>query len=85
MTAHAYLCLKGFELSALKFTSDIWFTAFLMKQGHNIAKHDVVARGKVTCYFELSEEKWNDLKLAFAKSEISEYKALIGKVRDLGY
>lgn len=69
----------------MKNTTDVWFAAFLMKQGIKMEKYEVISRGKVCCFFNVSDEKWNQLKLDFNNSDISEYKALIGKVRDLGY
>lgn len=69
----------------VKQTTDVWLAAFLMKKGHKVAKYDIIGRGKVACFFDVQDEEWNKLKLEFNNSDISEYKALIGKIRDLGY
>ena len=69
----------------LKQTTDIWLAAFLMKKGMPVAKYEVITRGRVSLSFMCSDEDWNKHKLEFSNSEISEYKAIIGKIRDLGY
>lgn len=72
-------------MTTLKESTDVWFCAFLMKQNIPILKYDIIARGKVKCYFQLSEEQWRSLKLTFNNSEIIKYKALIEQLKDLSY
>lgn len=69
----------------MKSSTDLFFCAFLMHKGHKIEKYDVISRGKVCCYFKLSEDEWQKLKLDFNNSELSELKMNIEKIRDLGY
>lgn len=66
-------------------TTDVWLAAYILKRGHKIESYSVIARGKVKCQFKLSDAEWNKLKLDFNNSEFAEYKALVGKIRDLGY
>jgi hypothetical protein len=56
-----------------------------MKRGMPVSKYDVIGRGKVCLYFLCEDSDWNKLKLDFSSSDISEYKAIIGRIRDLGY
>ena len=67
----------------MKSSSDVWFCAFLMHKGHKIAKYDVIDRGKVRCFFELSEEDWKTAKLEFNHSEVAKYKQTIESIKDL--
>lgn len=69
----------------LKNSSDVWFVAFLMHKSCAIVKYDVMERGRVRCYFALSEKEWQDYKLEFNNSEIIKYKATIEQIKDLGY
>jgi len=69
----------------LKDTTDVWFVAFLMHKGHKITKYDVITKGKVKCYFQISDSIWKDLKLEFNNSDLSQFKSLIDKVKDLSY
>lgn len=69
----------------LKKTTDVWFAAFLMKQGHKVASYDVIQRGKVRCHFALSEQEWQKMKLEFNNSEIIKFKALIDQLKDLSF
>jgi len=67
----------------LKSSKDVWYCAFLMKKGYKIQSYNVFDRGKVCCYFDISDEDWKKLKLEFNHSELSEYKMLIDKIKDL--
>jgi hypothetical protein len=69
----------------MKSSSDVWFIAFLIKNKYEIAKYDIIARGKLKAYFNISDADWQKMKLEFSKSELSEYKALIDKLKDLCY
>ncbi len=69
----------------LKDTTDVWFVAFLMHKGYKISKYDVITKGKVKCYFDISDSNWKELKLEFNNSDLSQFKSLIDKVKDLSY
>lgn len=69
----------------MKQSTDLFFCAFLMFKKYKIEKYDVISRGKVCCYFNISDEDWQKLKLEFNNSDISEIKMNIEKIRDLGY
>jgi len=69
----------------LQQTTDIWFSAFLLYKGLEVAKRDTLGRGKVRLYFKLSSKDWDDLKLEFNHSEFIKFKALVNQVKDLGY
>lgn len=69
----------------LKNTTDVWFIAFLMNKGHQITKYEVISRGKISCYFNINDNDWRDLKLEFNNSELIKFKALIQQIKDLGY
>lgn len=69
----------------MKSTSDIWFSAFLIKKGFEIQKYDVIGRGKIKAYFNLSDVEWQKMKLEFSKSELSEFKHIIDQLKDLAF
>lgn len=69
----------------LKTSSDVWFCAFLMKKGVQIKEYDIIDKGRVRCKFELSEDDWKKFKLEFNNSELSEFKTIIDKLKDLAF
>lgn len=69
----------------MKTSQDVWFISFLKINGHEIAHYEVIARGKVKCSFDISDEEWKELKLEFNKSEISKYKSIIESIKDLSF
>ena len=69
----------------LKHTSDVWFAAYLLSKGLKIAKFDVIDRGKVRCYFELTDDEWKEFKVKFNNSEISDIKQYMAKIKDLAF
>lgn len=66
-------------------STDVWFCAFLMHKGHKISSYKVISRGKVSCEFKIEDAEWHKLKLEYNNSDISEYKALIEKIKDLAF
>jgi hypothetical protein len=66
-------------------STDLWFSAFLMHKGHQISKFDKLGRGKVKCYFELTDEEWSAFKLEFNNSELVKFKALTEQIKDLAF
>jgi hypothetical protein len=69
----------------MKSSQDVWFISFLKIKGHQMTKYEVIGRGKVKCYFDISDDDWKDLKLEFNKSEISLYKSTIEAIKDLAF
>lgn len=69
----------------MKSSQDVWFISFLKIKGHHMTKYEVIGRGKVKCYFDISDDDWKDLKLEFNKSEISLYKSTIEAIKDLAF
>lgn len=69
----------------LKSSSDVWFTAFLLDKGEKIERYEVIARGRVKCFFKLTDQQWQDYKLDFNNSEVVKYKALIEQIKDLAF
>lgn len=67
----------------MKTSTDVWFCAFLMHKNHKIQSYKIISRGKVSCEFRIEEQEWQKLKLEFNNSDISQYKALIEKIKDL--
>lgn len=72
-------------MNSLKETTDIWFTAFLIIQGHKLAEYDVISRGKVKYKFNLSLDEWHKLKLEFNNSDLIKYKTIVEQIKDLGF
>lgn len=69
----------------MKSSSDVWFCAYLMSLGFKIEKYDTIDRGRVKCYFNISDEKWKECKLNFNNSDIIKFKGLIEQIKDLCY
>lgn len=69
----------------MKKSTDIWFCAFLINKGFNIEGYTVINRGKISCDFKIEDALWHALKLEFHNSDISKYKAIIDKLKDLAY
>lgn len=69
----------------MKSSTDIWFVAYLMSQGFTVQEYRVISRGKVECFFEISEQEWKQQKLAFNHSELIKFKGLIEQVKDLAF
>jgi hypothetical protein len=69
----------------MKFSTDVWFCSFLMSKGYKIEKYDVIQRGRVKCYFTLSDEQWQKLKLEFNNSDIIKFKMYIEQIKDLSF
>ena len=68
-----------------KTTTDVWFAAFLQEEGNTIVGLNQITRGKAEFIFELSNEEWTKLKLAFHNSDVARYKLLISQLKDLAY
>jgi len=66
-------------------STDIWFCSYLMYKGHQITKFEKHGRGKVKCYFTLSEDSWNKLKLEFNNSEFIKFKGFTEQIKDLAF
>lgn len=69
----------------MKNSTDVWYIAFLISKGFEIKNYQIVNKGKVNCYFEIDDEAWKKIKLEFHSSEISKFKAIIEKIKDLAY
>jgi hypothetical protein len=68
-----------------KKSTDLYFNAFLLLKGYKIERYDVNDKHKVTCYYKISDEDWQKLRLEFASSEISNIKMAIEKIKDLAF
>lgn len=71
--------------SKLKTSSDVWFIAYLMNNNVSIKTYDVFERGKVRCYFDLSDIEWQGYKLSFNNSDLVKFKSLIQQIKDLSF
>lgn len=69
----------------MKETTDVWLMAFLMMNGYEIKSYSVIGRGKIKSQFDLSDEKWREMKLLFQKSDAAKLKSFIDQIKDLGY
>lgn len=68
-----------------KSSTDIWFVAFLMYKGLEITRYDPIAKNRVRCYFELTEEQWQKYRLEFNNSAFVKFKTLVEQVKDLAH
>lgn len=69
----------------MKSTTDLWFSAYLISQGHEVSKFDVLNRGKGKYYFNLTDEQWKDYKLKFNNSESAKLKMIMDQLKDLTF
>lgn len=69
----------------MKQSTDVWFCAYLINKGLVIKEYSVIARGKISCRFDISDNDWQKYKLEFHNSEISKFKSIIDKLKDLAY
>jgi hypothetical protein len=67
----------------MKSSTDIWFTAFLVKKGFEIKDFTLIGKGKARYTLMINEEDWKKCKMEFHNSEISQYKAIFEKLKDL--
>ena len=72
-------------MNNLKNSTDIWFCAYLQLQGIKLAKYDVEGRGKVRCYYDVTDDEWKQLRLDFNNSDVSRYKTAVESIKDLAY
>lgn len=66
-------------------STDVWFNAFLLLQGHIPSSHDVIDRGKVRVHWNVSQDDWAKLKRDFLLSDAAKFKTAIEQIKDLGY
>ena len=69
----------------MKYSTDIWFCAFLLYKNYQINNYIKKDRGKVSCEFDIDENTWKALKLEFNNSEFVKFKFLIEQVKDLSF
>ena len=67
----------------MKSSTDIWFIAFLVRSGFPVKDFTLIAKGKAKYFFDISDEDWKRCKMEFHNSEISQYKAIFEKLKDL--
>lgn len=64
-------------------TTDIWFASFLMLHEYSVVNYDVLNGRKGKYYFNLSDDKWKEMKLLFSTSDISKAKMHHITLKDL--
>lgn len=67
----------------MRFSSDIWFCSYLMLKNYKLSKYEIISKNKIKCYFEITNEEWEEHKLKFHNSELSQYKGMFEKIKDL--
>jgi len=68
----------------VKYTRDMWFSSYLLMNGiplNSFTKEN----GRLTLYFDLTEDQWADWRLRFAGSDIATCKMQQDKLKDLLY
>lgn len=69
----------------MKSSTDIWFCAFLEMRGVSLEKHETIERGKVRCFFVLTDEQWNEYRKEYYNSEISKFRNRLERIKDLSF
>jgi len=67
----------------MKGLTDLWFAAFLKIKGYKLSNFEAVGPKKIRFFFEISEEDYKKERVAFFKSEYSQYKQVIEELKDL--
>lgn len=73
------------NMDNLKSSTDIWFCAYLQLKGVKLNNYQVISKGKVRCFFNVSDEEWQKQRVDFNNSELSRYKILVEQIKDLAY
>ena len=66
-----------------KYTTDLFFAAFLKLKGYELGDFQVIGRGKGKYKFNISDEDMKKLKLEFSQSDISKIKQIIETLKDM--
>lgn len=70
-------------MNDVRSTTDIWFSSFLRMKGHDVKNFEVFSKNKGKFYFDVPEDEWKELRLAFDSSDISKIKLHQIALRDL--
>ena len=66
-------------------TRDLWLAAYLINSGEKLAKFEIISLGKAKFFFEITQERYSELKLMFFQSELSKMKQVIEELKELAY
>jgi 5,10-methylene-tetrahydrofolate dehydrogenase/methenyl tetrahydrofolate cyclohydrolase len=66
-------------------TRDLWIAAFMINEGEKLVKFEVISRGKAKFYFNITDERYNELKLKFFQHDLSKIKQTMEELKDLAY
>ena len=69
----------------MKTTTDLFFAAFLKKEGYALADFVVVGNRRGKFRFTISDEDYKNMKVKFINSDISKIKQIIEELKDLMY
>lgn len=72
-------------MTNLKSSTDIWFCAYLQLNGVKLNNYQVIGKGKVRCFFDLSDDEWQKHRVNFNNSDLSKYKILVEQIKDLAF
>ena len=64
-------------------STDIWFSSFLIMNGHEVSSYEIRERNKGVFFFNISRDEWMKLKLEFNRSDARKIKAAYTSLRDL--
>lgn len=67
----------------MKSTTDLWLAAFIFRGNPALLVGITKVANKAQFQFKVTEEQWTALKIDFTKSEASELKYTIEKLKDL--
>lgn len=67
----------------LKSTTDIWFASYLRHNGYEVKDYEIINRSKGKFFFDLSQDKWKEMRLKFDGSETSKIKMHQISLKDL--
>lgn len=64
-------------------TTDIWFIVFLRKMGLKISRFEKDQRQIIRAFFEVNDNDWATLKLAYLQSDLQEIRKIMDNIKEL--
>ena len=69
----------------MKETRDLWLAAYFIENGFGLEKFEIISQGRAKYYFNMTDEKYSELKLSFFQSDIGKIKHTMKELKDFAY
>lgn len=67
----------------MKGVTDLYFAAYLIISGYIVKDYQNVTERRLKFFFEIDDDKYKEMRIAFASSEASKIKQTIEELKDL--